>query len=234
MTSSAPRPGRRAVLSLLAAGAASGTLLSRSQIAWAITDEEALVEKSRITIESLLSDPEMAQLPNYVKRSKAVLIFPQVFKGGFILGAEGGGGVMLARGSDNTWSAPAFYVLVAGSIGLQIGGQVSQAVFTLMNEKAVDAILSNQFKMGADASVAIGPIGKGVGASTTTNFSDDIYTFSKAVGLFGGGALDGAGILAQDDYNKAYYGTDVTPRDIVLNRKVFNPQADPLRRALPV
>ena len=205
----------------------------QSQPAGAASEPEQLVDKSRLTIEALLSDPEMPELQNYIKSAVGVLIFPQIVKGGFIVGAEGGSGVFLVRGKDGSWSPPAFYTLAAGSIGLQIGGQVSEVVLTVMNDGAVDAVLNSQFKLGADASVAVGPIGKGVEASTTTNLGLDVYAFSKSQGLFGGGALEGAAILKRDSWNGAYYGGQPTPRDIVIGRKVTNPQADTLRAVLP-
>ena len=203
---------RRKMLTLAAAtSAASVTGLAAP--AWAITTQEKIVDLSRLTIEEFLSDPDLADFQKFMKGSKGIMIFPQLFKGGFILGAEGGNGVYLVKGSDGTWSPPAFYTFAAGSIGLQIGGQVSQAVFTVMNEKTVESMIGGQFKMGADASVAIGPIGAGTGASTTTDFKFDIYSFSKTVGLFGGGALDGAGLIVNEDYNKDYYGTAASSRD---------------------
>jgi lipid-binding SYLF domain-containing protein len=196
-------------------------------------EPERLVDKSRLTIEELLADPDMPELQKFIQSAKGVLIFPQLVKGGFIIGGEGGSGVFLVKGKDGTWSPPAFYTLAAGSIGLQIGGQVSQVVLTVMNDGAVDAVLKSQFKLGADASVAVGPIGKGVEASTTINLKLDVYAFSKSKGLFGGGALEGAAILKRKEWNKEYYGKEATPRDIVLGRKVSNPKADALRAALP-
>ena len=201
--------------------------------AMALTESEKIVDKSKITVETFLSDPEMTDFKKFLGKAKGVLIFPQLLKGGFILGAEGGTGVLLVKGSDGTWSPPAFFTLAAGSIGLQIGGQVSQATFTIMNEKAVNAILKNKFKFGADVSVAVGPVGAGIGASSTTNLNADIYTFSKVVGLFGGGALDGAGLISRESLDEAFYGLKVPAKDIVLHRKVFNTYADPLRNALP-
>ena len=150
-------------------------VLTGARPAAAASEPEALVEKAALTIEKLLVDPDLTELAPFVDRAQAVLIIPQLVKGGFIIGGEGGSGVLLVRGSDGTWSPPAFYTLAAGSIGLQIGGQVSEVVFTIMNDGAVDAVLDENFKLGADASVALGPLGKGVEASTTTNLSDDIY-----------------------------------------------------------
>jgi lipid-binding SYLF domain-containing protein len=206
---------------------------AQGRTAGAASEPEQLVDKSRLTIEALLSDPEMLELQNYIKTAKGVLIFPTIVKGGFIVGAEGGSGVFLVKGKDGSWSPPAFYTLAAGSIGLQIGGQVSQVVLTVMNDGAVDSVLKSQFKLGADASVAVGPIGKGVEASTTTNLGLDVYAFSKSQGLFGGGALEGAAILKREAWNGEYYGGQPTPRDIVIGRKVANPKADQLRAALP-
>lgn len=206
---------------------------AQGQTAGAASEPDQLVDKSRLTIEALLSDPEMPELQNYIKSAKGVLIFPQIVKGGFIVGAEGGSGVFLVKGKDGTWSPPAFYTLAAGSVGLQIGGEVSQVVLTVMNDGAVDSVLKSQFKLGADASVAVGPIGKGVEASTTTNLGLDVYAFSKSQGLFGGGALEGAAILKREAWNGEYYGGQPTPRDIVIDRKVTNSKADELRAALP-
>ncbi len=208
-------------------------ILAVSRSAAALSDPEELVEKAALTIEKLLVDPNMTELRRYVEESQAVLIVPQMVKGSFIIGAEGGSGVLLVKGSDGTWSAPAFYTLAAGSIGLQIGAQVSEVVFTIMNEGAVEAILDNNFKLGADASIAVGPIGKGIEASTTTNFSDDVYAFAKAVGLYGGGSFEGAAILKRGKWNESYYATGALPQEIVLERKYFNAHADRLRGALP-
>jgi lipid-binding SYLF domain-containing protein len=101
-----------------------------------------------------------------------------------------------------------------------------------MTENGLKAVLSNQMKLGVDASVAVGPLGKGVEASTTTNFNSDIYQFAKTEGLFGGGAFEGALIYKRDEWNRGFYGRGVTPQQIVLRNEVANPTADPLRQAL--
>ncbi len=201
--------------------------------AWAASAAEELVEESRISLERMLGDDELPELKGYVTRARGLLIVPQLVKAGFILGAEAGSGVLMVRGGDGTWSAPTFYTLAAGSIGLQIGGQVSEVVFTVMSEGAVEALLRSGIKLGADLSITLGPIGKGLEASTTTNLSADVFAFSKNVGLFGGGALEGAKLFARNKLNEAYYGPGATPRAIVIERRFFNPQADKLRQAAP-
>ena len=215
---------------LLVAGA---LILTSLNPAGAATKPEELVEKAALTVEKLMIDPNLPELQRYMENAQGVLIIPQLFKGGLIVGGEGGSGVLLVKGSDGSWSSPAFYTLGGASFGLQIGGQMSEVVFTIMNDGAVQAILDNQFKLGADASVAVGPIGKGVEASTTTNFSDDIYAFSKSVGLFGGGVLEGAAIVKRTNWNELYYAAGANPQKILVERMYFNPHADRLRASLP-
>ncbi len=199
----------------------------------AATDQEEVVTKSRFAVEELLANPDDLPIEEYLKRAKGVLVIPSLIKGGFILGAEGGNGVLMVRGSDGTWSNPAFYTLVAGSLGLQIGGQVSEVIFTLMNDDAVTAILEDEFKFGGDLSIAVGHKGAGVEASSSTAFDADIYAFSKAVGLFGGGAIEGAKLITREEWNQGYYGNGATPEAIVIERRFSNPQSVKLRDALP-
>ncbi|MEE8188005.1 MAG: lipid-binding SYLF domain-containing protein [Kiloniellales bacterium] len=233
MTRLMPKRAAGQRLGLLVLLALSLLLITLARPAAAASTAEELVEESRFSIERMLNDQVISELRSYVERARGVLIIPELVKGGFIIGAEAGSGVLMVRGSDGSWSAPAFYTLAAGSIGFQIGGQVSEVVFTLMNEGAVEALLGNEFKLGADASVALGPYGKGVEVSTTTNLGEDIYAFSRAVGLFGGGALEGAKIFSRDALNEAYYGNEAPPRAVVLERRFFNSHADKLRQALP-
>lgn len=219
------------ILRLAAAALLAAAVTSHP--ARAATEAEALVTESRLTIDRLLADKEFFELPKFVKAAKGVLIVPQLVKGGFIIGAEGGTGVFLARGTDGSWSPPAFYTLAAGSIGLQIGAEVKEVVFVLMSDRAVDAMLSSEFKLGADASVTVGPMGRGVEASRSTDFTSDIYAFSKSVGLFGGGALEGAKIFARASLNDSYYASGATPKAIVIDRRFTNLHADDLRALLP-
>ena len=179
-------PARAPLAAMVAVLAAAVLAAGIARPALAAGAAEELVEESRFSIERMLVDDELPELRGYVTRARGLLIIPELVKGGFIVGAEAGSGVMMVRGGDGTWSAPTFYTLVAGSIGLQIGGQVSEVVFTVMNEGAVEALLRSEVKLGADLSITAGAIGKGLEASTTTNLNADIFAFSKNVGLFGG------------------------------------------------
>lgn len=222
---------RRTLLSTLALFA-GGALLPRP--AFALTEEEEIVEKCRLTVSSLLADSNFGELDYYISKARGVMIFPNLIKGGFFLGAEGGSGVMLARLADGSWSYPAFYFFGAASLGLQFGGQWSEAVLTYMNEKSVDRAIGNQFKLGADASVAVGPIGKGVEAGTTGGFDSDVYVFARAEGLFGGISLEGGVIDVERSRHKYYYGADLSAHDVLRRNAGQNSQADGLRSALPL
>ena len=214
--------------------AASGIALGAGKVtpAAALTQQQELVDKSRITFEKLIGSLEFGELPGYLKRAKAVMIFPDIFKAGFVIGGEGGNGVLMVRDPNRGWSQPAFYTLAAGSVGLQIGGQSSETIFTIMSDKALQAVLNDQMKFGGDMSIAAGPIGKGIGANTTTNLDADVYTFAKTAGLFGGVSFNGAGILRKNDWNAVYYGAGTLPQHIVIDRKVSNPNTKDLVNAL--
>jgi lipid-binding SYLF domain-containing protein len=207
-----------------------GTLAVRP--AAALSDQQEVVDRARITFDKLITHPDFGELPDFVKRARAVLIFPSLIKGGVIIGGEGGTGVLMVRDQKQGWSDPAFYTLAAGSIGLQLGGQVSEAVFTVMSDRALDALIDNQMKFGGDMSVAAGPSGKRLQAAATTNFGSDVYSFAQTEGLFGGVSLDGAGVLKRDSWNDAYYGQGATPYAILIQRKFTNPNARVLRNSL--
>jgi lipid-binding SYLF domain-containing protein len=207
-----------------------GTLAAHP--AAALSDQQEVVDRARITFDKLITHPDFGELPDFVRRAKAVLIFPSLIKGGIIIGGEGGTGVLMVRDQSQGWSDPAFYTLAAGSIGLQLGGQVSEAVFTVMSDRALDALIDNQMKFGGDMSVAAGPSGKRLQAAATTNFGSDVYSFAETEGLFGGVSFDGAGVLKRDSWNDAYYGQGTTPYGILIQHKFTNPNARVLRNSL--
>ena len=220
---------RRLFLALPAAAAAASLV----RPAFALSDAQNLVEKSRLAFLDMITDDNYKEMREYVKRARALIIFPELIKGAFIIGSEGGSGVLVTRGaSGQGWSYPAFYTLASGSLGLQIGGQSSELVLTVMSEKALDAVINDQFKVGGNVDVAIGPVGKGLSAATTTNFSSDAYSFAKTQGAYVGMSLDGAGILSRGSRDVEYYGTGATSAGIVIQRKFSNKNADILRDAL--
>jgi SH3 domain-containing YSC84-like protein 1 len=196
--------------------------------------QQRVVERARLALDAFLDDPNLEQMRVYVQNAYAVLIVPELLKGSFFFGAEYGIGVLLVRDPQTgAWGQPAFYSLYGGSVGLQFGGQSSDVVFTIMNQGAVDKLLKQGVKLGADAGIAAGRLGASVGAATTTHFGEDIYVFAKSKGLFGGFWLDGTYIRANDDWNRAYYGQAVDPRQIVRQTTVVaSSEVDALHQSL--
>ena len=194
------------------------------------SDAKALVDQAEITLKNFLNDPDMKWFASHLQAAKGVYIVPKLMKGAFIFGVEGGNGVMLARDEKSgAWSEPVFYETSTASFGLQAGAQSSEAVVLIMTPKAVDSLLANKIKLGADGSVAIGP--KGGGADT--NLTADFVTFTRAKGLYAGVSFDGASIRTRDELNAAYHGQDLRPSDIIIAHKAKpNPNSKELHAML--
>ncbi len=190
--------------------------------------QAALVDEATITFKSFLTDPNMTWFRKNLCSAKALLIIPQLLKGAFIFGAEGGTGVLVAK-DDRTgqWSQPAFYTLAAASFGLQAGAESSSIILMIMTDKGMDALLSTSVKLGGDISVAAGPYGAGAKAATV-----DVLAFAKAKGIFGGISVEGSVITPRDSYNIAYYQRNVRPVDIIIRRNVSNPHSKALIEAV--
>ncbi|MGI9506488.1 MAG: lipid-binding SYLF domain-containing protein [Geminicoccaceae bacterium] len=184
---------------------------------------ERLVEQSSLVLREFLDDQQYQRMRVYVQNAYAIVVVPDLLKGGFLAGAERGTAVMLVRHPETgNWGQPAFYDVYGGSLGLQFGVQSSDVVLTIMNEGAVKKIVGSGVKLGADASIAAGQIGATVGAATTTRFGEDLYVFAKNKGLFGGFALDGTYVAAKDDWNAAYYGRPVQPWDVMSDFNIIS------------
>ena len=193
--------------------------------AQAQSEQQKLVNASSKTLANFLQDPDMSWLQNNIGRAKAVLIAPQIAKAGFIFGGSGGRGVVLARdAASGKWAGPAFYTLATASVGFQAGVSVSENVTLVMTEKGLNSLLANSVKVGADASVAAGPVGAGAKSDVVA----DLVTFSRAKGVYGGLNLDGTVIAPANDWNKAYFAKDVLPPDILIRMTARNKQADAL------
>lgn len=186
-----------------------------------LSEQQQLVERSRLVLDAFLSDPSFKDVRVYVQNAYAVLIMPQVLKAGFLVGVNYGTGVLLVRDPQSgAWGDPAFYGLGGGSVGLQVGVQSSDMIFTIMNEGAVGKLLAHGVKFGADAGVAAGPLGVEVGSATTTHLGEDVYAWGMSQGIFGGFWLDGTLVLPKNGWNEAYYGRPIQPEEIVRQRTV--------------
>jgi lipid-binding SYLF domain-containing protein len=186
-----------------------------------MSEQQQLVARSQLVLDGFLSDPNFKDVRVYVQNAYAVLIMPEVLKAGFLLGVNYGTGVLLVRDPQTgEWGEPAFYGMGGGSLGLQVGVQSSDMIFTIMNEGAVNKLLAHGVKFGADAGVAAGPLGAEIGAATTTALGEDVYVWGMSQGVFGGFWIDGTLILPKNSWNQAYYGRPIQPEEIVRQRKV--------------
>lgn len=202
---------------------------------YAASKTEQIVTEARFTVENMTGDESLGKyVRDFLQDAEGVLILPEMIKGGFIIGGEGGSGVLLTRNDKGDWSYPAFYTLGGASYGLQIGGSSSQVMLLLMTERGVDAIVEgNPIKLGADLGVAAGPVGGGAEAGVTLG-SADVIAYSLSKGAYIGISLEGTVIEPRESYNKQYYGAEVGTKAIVVDRSHTNPQADGLRMALTV
>lgn len=191
-------------------------------------ESRTVVEKARVAFGDVVRTKEFDSLRAGLKQAKGVLIYPQVLKAGFFLGGSGGTGVLLVRGPNNDWSQPAFYTVGSVSFGVQFGGQESAMVILINNQKAIDSLMANSLKLGGDASAAVGPVGAGQAANVTADF----VSYSKAKGAYLGMSVEGSVLDVRATLNRAYYGKDVTPIDIVSKRSVSNKHAAALRKAV--
>jgi len=191
-------------------------------------EAKKLVETSRLTLEGFMADPANKEFQNLIKKAKGVYITPSLLKGAFVVGVSGGNGLLLIRDKESgKWMGPAFYTLGGASFGLQAGGEASEVVLLILTDRGVKAFMQSNFKLGADAGIAAGPIGGGV-AAETANLSADILSFSRSKGLFGGLSLEGAVVKVRSGLNESYYGKKVSPSQILIGGRAGNPQASRL------
>ncbi|MCW5700077.1 MAG: lipid-binding SYLF domain-containing protein [Rhodospirillales bacterium] len=198
------------------------------------SEAESLVDKAHWSLEKFKQGPEEpdAEFRKALVNARGLVIFPSAFKGAFLVGAEGGSGILIVRDENGEWSYPAFYTMGAGSFGFQAGAVASETILVLRNDKAVQAVVYNQGKLGADMGLTLGTIGGGLEGSTTTNVGADIIGFSHGAGAYAGFSLEGAAIVRRKDLNESYYGVGATPAGIVFQRKYMNAHAETLRNAL--
>lgn len=188
---------------------------------------EGLIVKAADTVSYFASDSAYEPLWETADDAKAMVIIPRSLRGGFIFGAAGGNAVMIARNEDGSWSEPTFFTIGSVSFGFQAGVEASETILLVMTKRGMEHLLSSTVKLGADLSLAAGPIGGGAKAQTV-----DVLAFSRSRGLYGGVSLEGALLKSRGSWNREYYGADVTPADIIYREKVASPQSSVLQNAV--
>lgn len=187
-------------------------------LAWpaaAATKEERRVRDAVDVLAQLARMPERAVPPALLARAYAVAVIPNVIKIGFGLGARRGKGIIVIRQDDNSWSNPAFITLTGGSVGWQVGAQSTDVILVFKTRKGVENIAGGKLTLGADASIAAGPVGRHTAIATDLRFEAEVVSYSRSRGLFAGVALEGSGITMDRKANVAFYGsTSMSPEKI--------------------
>ncbi|KAF1687044.1 ligand-binding protein SH3 [Pseudoxanthomonas broegbernensis] len=169
--------------------------------------------------------PEQAIPDKLLDEARGIVVIPDTIKAGLVLGGRRGHGLMSVKGQDGTWSNPVFVKLTGASIGFQVGLQSSDVVLVFRNDRSLDNIVNGKFTLGADASVAAGPVGRNAAAATDGQLKAEIWSWSRARGLFAGVALDGAVLQIDRDAQAAVYGSRTTPRMVFEGRAQNAPSA---------
>ena len=213
--------------SLALAAFALATAAGSSPVRASDASEAAeLVLQAQATIAAFGANKDFPTFSPALAKAKAVLIFPQVLKAGFILGGSGGTGVLLVRDAKSGgWVGPAFYTMGSASLGFQAGASSAEVVMIINSQKSLDSLYSNKVKLGGDASAAIGP--KGVGTGTALN--SDFLVYSTVKGAFAGLAVDGSVLDVRQSLNNGYYGTKATPIEILVKQEHKKPEAAALQ-----
>lgn len=194
--------------------------------ATAATRQEKKVADATDVVDQLLRIPEQSIPPSLLARAYAIAVIPNVVKVGFGFGARRGKGILVVRREDNSWSNPAFITLTGGSFGFQIGVQSTDIILVFKTRQGVEGITEGKLTLGADASIAAGPIGRHTSAATDLTFKAEVYSYSRSRGLFAGVALEGAGITMDRKSNAAFYGSSsITPKQIFESSGNAAPQA---------
>jgi SH3 domain-containing YSC84-like protein 1 len=194
--------------------------------------EEGRVERERVenagkVMHEILDVPD--DIPqNLLDKARCVVVVPSVLKAAFVVGAAYGRGAMVCRtGKDFTgpWGAPSMFALEGGSIGFQIGGEATDFVFLIMNDRGANSLMKSKVKLGGDASVAAGPVGRTASADTDALMRAEILTYSRARGVFAGVSLEGSTLRPDGSANRNLYGKSLSAQEIVRESKVTAPPA---------
>jgi lipid-binding SYLF domain-containing protein len=194
--------------------------------AFSATKEDRRISDATDVVDQLLRIPEQSMPAALLSRAYAVAVIPHVIKIGFGLGARHGKGLLVVRQEDGSWSNPAFVSLTGGSFGFQIGAQSTDIILVFKTRKSVDGITNGKLTLGADASIAAGPVGRHTGIATDLTFKAEVFSYARSRGLFAGIALEGASVAMDRKANAAFYGSArITPEQIFASSGNAAPQA---------
>jgi len=192
---------------------------------YAANKEQKRLENSGTVMQEVMGVPD--NIPQeLLEKAECIIVFPSVLKAAFVVGGSYGRGAMVCRTGEHfngPWGAPAMYALEGASVGFQLGGQATDLVLLVMNQKGASSILSSKVKLGVDASAAAGPKGRDASADTDAYLRAEILSYSRSRGLFAGVSLEGSTLRPDDDASANVYGRKITAKEIVLEHKVAVP-----------
>ena len=205
----------------------SGAFVSRTTaLAKSDDDTTKRLNAAADVVSDMMAAPDKGIPKDLLDKAACVVVVPSVKKGAFVIGAKYGRGFIVCRNKDGRgWSAPAGVRIEGGSVGLQIGGSATDVVMLLMNQSAIDKLLSSKFTIGGDASAAAGPVGRTASAQTDVQLHAELLTYSRSQGLFAGVSLEGATLRPDDDANKDMYGRLMSNKDVVQGNVKAPPSA---------
>jgi lipid-binding SYLF domain-containing protein len=186
-------------------------------------DDIGRVQKATQVFQEIMRTPDKGIPQDLLERAKCVAIIPGEEKAAFIFGGNYGKGLAACR-TENGWGAPMFVAVGGGSVGFQIGASFTDVVLLFMNDHALQSLLSDKFKIGADVTVAAGPVGRQASANTDAKLNAEILSYSRSKGVFAGASVDGAVVQADHRGDKAMYGSDVTHQEL-LHGKLAVPES---------
>jgi lipid-binding SYLF domain-containing protein len=192
---------------------------------FAANKEQKRLENAGTVMQEAMGVPD--DIPqDLLDKAECIIVFPSVLKAAFIVGGSYGRGAMVCRTGEHfsgAWGAPAMYALEGASVGFQLGGQATDLVLLVMNNKGASSILGSKVKLGVDASAAAGPKGRDASADTDAYLRAEILSYSRSRGLFAGVSLEGSTLRPDDDASADVYGRKITAKEIVLGNKVAVP-----------
>lgn len=200
-------------------------ILFTATTVFAANKEQKRLENSGTVMQEVMGVPD--NIPQeLLEKAECIIVFPSVLKAAFVVGGDYGRGAMVCRTGEHfngPWGSPAMYALEGASVGFQLGGQATDLVLLVMNERGASSILESKVKLGADASVAAGPKGRDASADTDATMRAEILSYSRTRGLFAGISLEGSTLRPDNDANQDVYGRKITAKEIVLGHKIGVP-----------
>jgi lipid-binding SYLF domain-containing protein len=191
------------------------------------SDEARRVREAATVFGEIMTAEDKAIPRAILGKAEAVAVFPNTVRAGFVVGGMRGRGIISAR-TEGGWSAPGFLTLTGGSFGLQIGGQAADLILVINNRRGLENLVSNQFTLGADAAVAAGPVGRDAKAATDVQLRAEIFSYSRARGLFAGVTVNGSTVRPDRDANERFYGRRLETKQIIFGTPPGTPAPVPL------